>query len=336
MFGLPDDFAIRRDDIPQLAADVEPGRALPIGILNRLISALPVLEEAASPDIRAAVELVMDTGRRPAEICKLSWDCLDQDRDGKYTLIYTDFKANRAGRRLPITDDTASVIIGQQQRARARYPSTPASELALFPKMTRNRGGKRPVREGVLAGHHRAWVDALPPLRLEDGRDFGKTAVFLYAYRHSFAQRHADAGTPVDVLRDLMGHRSMSTTQGYYSITTKRVRSAVDALATFQFDRGGLRIWSQARALVESEHQRLAVGQVAVPFGVCSEPSNVTAGGGACPFRFRCLGCGHFRSDPSYLPELRDYLDTLLRTRERVRSARDLDESGQGRGPALR
>ena len=239
MAGLPDDFAIRRDDIPQLAADDEPGRALPTGVLNHLISALPVLEEVASPDIRAVVELLMDTGRRPAEICKLGWDCLDQDRDGKYALIYTDFKANRAGRRLPITGDTASVIIGQQQRVRARYPSTPASELAMFPRTTTNRAGERPLGEGVVAGHHRAWVDALAPLRLEDGREFDKTAVFLYAYRHSFAQRHADAGTPVDVLRDLMGHRSMSTTQGYYLITTKRVRAAVDSLATFQFDRGG-------------------------------------------------------------------------------------------------
>ena len=59
---------------------------------------------------------------------------------------------------------------------------------------------------------------------------------------------------------------------------------------------------------------------------MCSEPSNVQAGGGACPFRFRCLGCGHFRSDPSYLPELRDYLDTLLQTRERIRATHDLDE----------
>ena len=59
---------------------------------------------------------------------------------------------------------------------------------------------------------------------------------------------------------------------------------------------------------------------------MCSEPSNVKAGGGACPFRFRCLGCGHFRSDPSYLPELRDYLDTLLQARERIRSAPDLDD----------
>jgi integrase len=183
----------------------------------------------------------MDTGRRPGEVCKLGWDCLGQDADGKYALIYTDFKANRARRRLPITGETANVVISQQQRARARYPDTPASGLALFPRSTRNRDSKRPAGDSVVASHHRAWVDSLPGLRLEDGREFDKTAVFLYAYRHSFAQRHADAGTPVDVLRDLMGHRSMSTTQGYYSITAKRTRAAVDALAAFQFDRAGNR-----------------------------------------------------------------------------------------------
>ncbi len=326
MSGLHDDFAVRSDDIPQQAADDMPGRALPAGVLNQLISALPQLEQSASPALRAAVELLMDTGRRPTEVCKLAWNRLGQDADGQYALIYTDFKANRAGRRLPITGDTATVIAGQQQRVRARYPDAPASGLALFPRVSRNRDGKRPVLDSVVASHHRAWVDSLPALRLEDGRDFDKAAVFLYAYRHSFAQRHADAGTPVDVLRDLMGHRSMSTTQLYYSITARRVRAAVDTVAAFQFDRGGDRVWSQARALLESEHQRLAVGQIAVPFGVCSEPSNVKAGGGACPFRFRCLGCGHFRSDPSYLPELRDYLDTLLQTRERIRSTQDLDK----------
>jgi integrase len=60
----------------------------------------------------AAVELFMDTGRRPAEICHLGWDCLDQDADGKYALVYTDFKANRQGRRLPVADETAEVITG--------------------------------------------------------------------------------------------------------------------------------------------------------------------------------------------------------------------------------
>lgn len=326
MAGLPDDFGLRRDDIPQPARYDQPGRALPVWMLNQLIATLPCLERDAGPTIRAAVELLMDTGRRPTEICKLPWDCLHQDADGKYALVYTDFKNNRTGRRLPITDATAKLITAQQQRVRSRFANTPVADLVLFPRATRNRDGTRPITDVLLGSTHRKWVAALPPLVLEDGRDFDKAAVFLYVYRHSYAQRHADAGTPVDVLRDLMGHRSMSTTQGYYSITTRRVRTAIDRLAAFQFDRNGNQVWRHARSLLESERQRLAVGQIAVPFGVCTEPSNVQAGGQACPFRFRCVGCGHFRSDPSYLPELRDYLDTLLKSQERICAATELDD----------
>jgi len=43
---------------------------------------------------------------------------LDQDRDGKYALIYTDFKNNRVGRRLlAVSDATAALIIGYLQFA---------------------------------------------------------------------------------------------------------------------------------------------------------------------------------------------------------------------------
>jgi len=151
-------------------------------------------------------------------------------------------------------------------------------------------------------------------------------AVVLYAYRHSYAQRHADAGTPPDVLRELMGHKALGTTQTCYRVTEHRVRGAVDKIVQFQFDRHGARIWKDAKALLDHEHARMRVGAVAVPFGTCTEPSNVSAGGHACPFRFRCLGCRHFRTDPSYLPELRDYLQTLLRNRERILAAAALDD----------
>jgi hypothetical protein len=49
-------------------------------------------------------------------------------------------------------------------------------------------------------------------------------------------------------------------------------------------------------------------------------------GAGACPIRFRCAGCDHFRTDVSYLPDLPDltaYLDDLLRTWERLAAAID-------------
>ncbi|MDX6390695.1 MAG: hypothetical protein QOJ73_1758 [Streptosporangiaceae bacterium] len=47
------------------------------------------------------------------------------------------------------------------------------------------------------------------------------------------------------------------------------------------------------------------------------------AGGGACPVRFRCAGCDHFRTDVSFLPDLTGYLDDLLRTRERLAATID-------------
>ena len=36
------------------------------------------------------------------------------------------------------------------------------------------------------------------------------------------------------------------------------------------------------------------------------------------------VGCGHFRSDPSYLPELKSYLQQLLADAERLRATADL------------
>jgi hypothetical protein len=44
------------------------------------------------------------------------------------------------------------------------------------------------------------------------------------------------------------------------------------------------------------------------------------------PYRLRCLGCGHFRTGASYLPELRLYLDRLLADPERVLATTDLDD----------
>jgi hypothetical protein len=76
-------------------------------------------------------------------------------------------------------------------------------------------------------------------------------------------------------------------------------------------------------ALLDSEHARYAVGDVAVPYGRCTEPANVQAGGGACPVRFRCAGCDHFRTDAAFLPDLQAYLDDLLRTRERLAATLD-------------
>lgn len=69
-----------------------------------------------------------------------------------------------------------------------------------------------------------------------------------------------------------------------------------------------------------------------MPYGTCREPSNVQAGGGACPFQFRRRGCDHFRTDVSHLPELKTYLQDLLRDRERALVAGELDDRATTEG----
>jgi hypothetical protein len=293
---------------------------------------LDQLEEMGNREIRLATELIIDTGRRPDEICQLMLDCLDRDEHGKPVLIYDNFKANRPGRRLPITEPTAAVIEQQQRHIRARFPDEPIDQLKLLAAPTKNPHGRRGITCGWVSKRHRDWVNQLPeikvPLTVEiDGKlvrqmlPFDKCRIVLYAYRHTYAQRHADAGVLVDVLRELMDHRQLTTTQGYYRVGEKRRREAVDRVTTMQFDRHGNRVWRQVQALLDDEHMRRAVGEVAVPYGTCSEPSNVAAGGHDCPVRFRCVGCAHFSTDVSYLPDLESYLSDLLRSRERLRSA---------------
>ncbi|WP_280471235.1 tyrosine-type recombinase/integrase [Nocardia cyriacigeorgica] len=331
MHGLPDDFAVLHRDVPDEADDDVAGRDLPIEVVRHLCAHLDRLEDVAGTEIRVAVELLIDTGRRPVEICSLDLDCLERDAAGEPVLVYDNIKANRLGRRLPIKKPTAALIEQQQRRVRARFPSQPAARLKLLPAPTKNPIGAKHITDTTLGSRHRNWVADLPdvavPMTVEvDGKPttavlpFDKAKIFLYAYRHTYAQRHADAGVPVDVLRELMDHRNLHTTQGYYQVGQQRRRDAVDRVAALQFDRHGNRTWREAKALLDSEHLRRAVGEVAVPYGTCSEPSNVAAGGEDCPVRFRCVGCAHFSTDVSYLPDLQNHLDALLRSRERLRS----------------
>jgi integrase len=325
--GMPDDFRLRHSDVPKPPGDPGPGRDLPIPVQRTINAHLAALEARAGLDVRRIVEVLIDTGRRPEEACQLPWDCLDTTADGHQVLIYTDSKNNRPNRRLPISIETADLIREHRENVHQRFPNTPLDQLALFPRNQMNPYGTFHIGVPHMSKAHREFIDSIAEQLVDDaGQPFPAAVAVPYSYRHSYAQRHADNGTPPDVLRDLMGHVSMETTMGYYRVTEKRVRQAVNQVAQHQFDSQGRRVFADIAGLVAEEHARLRVGQIAVPFGVCTEPSNVKAGGHACPYKYSCIGCGHFRSDASYLPELKSYLQQLLADRERILAATDVQE----------
>jgi hypothetical protein len=169
----------------------------------------------------------------------------------------------------------------------------------------------------------RRWVRSMPPLVGPSGGEFPRERVIPYAFRHSFAQRHADNGTPLDVLAAMMGHRTTDTTRGYYKVNKTRMRNAVARVSQMQLNHRGHRVSASFGELVDAEYDRYQVGQIAIAFGTCHEPSNVKSSGRSCPYRYRCFGCTHFRTDPSYLPELREHLQRLLVDHERLNTVTD-------------
>ena len=216
--GLGEDFTIGVADVPDKLEAAETGRDLPPEIMRQLCAQL---DQVVSTSMRTAIELAIDTGRRPEEICDLGFDCLTHEADGSPVLVFDNHKAGRLRRRLPIAVNTAGVITAQQQRVRTRYAHTPVGDLKLLPTDRRNPNGDRAITAFSLSFHHRTWVSNMPVLTTVEDTEFDKTRVVLYAYRHAYAQRHADAGVPIDVLRELMDHRKLDTTSGYYNVGAK-------------------------------------------------------------------------------------------------------------------
>ncbi|MFB7225547.1 tyrosine-type recombinase/integrase [Streptomyces sp. NPDC056227] len=299
------------------------GKALPESVIRQLDTHLDTLgtgEVQGRRDIPAAdlqllyqtvYILLRDTGRRPLEIASLPRDCLETAH-GQTTLIWNNHKRRRHRRRLPITAFTAQTIrTWQACRSHLQLPDT--GDAYLFPALSAYSSAGH-LGANYISETLRTWVDSLPALHTE-GTDtggnplpFDRTLIYPYAFRHSYAQRHADAGTPVDVLRELMDHRSIAMTQRYYQVSLKRKSAAVAALSTHVVDRLG--------HPAPSSPGTYELRSVAVPYGGCTEPSNVKAGGEACPIRFQCAGCGYYRPDPSYLPAIEQHINELRADRE--------------------
>ena len=104
--GLPGDFAVERVDIPADPERGEPGRCLPPEIMTVLCANLDTLEPA---EVRVATQIGIDTGS-PSRRHPRPHAGLPGPRQGRRpVLVYDNIKANRLGRRLPISKATADV-----------------------------------------------------------------------------------------------------------------------------------------------------------------------------------------------------------------------------------
>ncbi|MBV9022705.1 MAG: site-specific integrase [Streptomycetaceae bacterium] len=322
--GMPGRFARHSSHVikAEEISEEEPGKALPETVIAQLDQHIELLGEGVSHGrmtpghikamARAVYELLRDTGRRPYEIAELRTNCLEHV-DGEWLLIWDNRKGRRRNRRLEITTDTVETIrTWLTVRDTLELPT--GSEPYLFPPAGEN-GIVRHLLSEQISTIIRKWADSIPKLLAEEFGPNGErvpfdpSLIYPYAFRHSYCQRHADAGVPIEVLRELMDHRSMQTTQRYYKVSQKRKRQAVNVMRLHTVDRKGKPAPMASAAAYQAR-------SVAVPFGNCTEPSNVKAGGKACPIRFQCAACPSYRPDPSYLPAIEEHIRSLKADRE--------------------
>jgi integrase len=314
----------RAQRVVRQANEDEIGKALPAVVISQLDANILGLGpdgrcgSTSSADLKAMhqaiYKLMRDTGRRPGEIVSLRVGCIEMI-EGQPNLVYDDHKAGRMRRRLPITTETAEQVLAWEQH-RLAVPGPPVTREWLFPtSLLRAQQSLGHITAACFGRTFKEWVrgidtivgDVLSPDG--DPLPFDRRLMFPYALRHSYAQRHADAGVPVDVLRELMDHVSIQTTMGYYRVSLRRKQEAIRSVGSFATDANGNPspftnplAWEKA--------------SVSVPFGNCTEPSNVRAGGGSCPIRFQCAGCGFYRPDPSYVAAIEEHIASLRADRE--------------------
>lgn len=282
------------------------GHAIPEAIVAHLRNNLSAIQDFPNKDLAVALlAILIDTGRRPNEVATLRRNCLQRDHHGDWILLFDNHKSGRMQVRLPIQQETADAIntwltlepINSRPQTRWLFPSP------------MNLRSDQPVSYGLLHGALKRLLRDAPPIQGPVKNLHGETIkaelsrVHPHAFRHSYAQRHVDNGTTPDELRVLLDHDDIRTTMGYYQVNDKRKRAAAELLAPLTYDRTGQQIGISTK--------RRALAAVAVPYGGCTEPSNVKAGGTACPIRFQCSGCTFYRPDPSYLPDIERHLVEL-------------------------
>ncbi|MBI4868860.1 MAG: tyrosine-type recombinase/integrase [Candidatus Wallbacteria bacterium] len=185
-----------------LSSPRTPGRLPRARAVEELERFLGALDGARPRDVRdrALFELIYSSGLRVAELCAL--DRADVDLQAGTVRV----RGGKGGK------DRYGLFGSSARQALESYlQSAPAGgELALF----RNaRGG----RLGVRGVRHILRVRLLAQ---------GAQGFTPHALRHSFATHLLDGGADLRAVQELLGHRSLATTQVYTHVSRQRLRDA--------------------------------------------------------------------------------------------------------------
>jgi integrase/recombinase XerC/integrase/recombinase XerD len=181
-------------------------RVLKQGEVARLLERMPTGGPLELRD-RAMFELTYSAGLRAEEVVVLDTDSLDPDAEE----LRVEGKGGRT-RVVPAGEPAWRALDAYLARGRpALVRETAHPERALFLSKSGRRLSTSDVRRRLALATRRAALDA---------------GVSPHTLRHSFATHLLEGGADLRAIQELLGHVSISTTQAYTRVESRRLKQA--------------------------------------------------------------------------------------------------------------
>ena len=252
------------------------------------------LARFADPAGRLLARILMGTGLRVGDGCKLALDCVVRDGQGAPYLRYVNHKMRRDAF-VPIDGRLAEAITAQQRAVLDRFPKS----ACLLPRPTRNLDGKLPFSTATFRGQLLGW------LRACDIRDELRRPVHVtpHQWRHTFGTRLINNDVPQETVRRLLDHASHQMTAHYARLSDQTIREQWERARKVGIN--GEELPAETGPLAEAAWMKnnLARAKMALPNGYCTLPLQQS-----CEYANACLTCPVFVTTPEFLPQHRRQL----------------------------
>ncbi|MFH1981084.1 MAG: tyrosine recombinase XerC [Pseudomonadota bacterium] len=180
---------------------------LPVDDMFRLLDAIPV-DDLLGLRNRAMFEMLYSTGIRVSELAGLNTG----DVDAMAAMIRVTGKGNKE-RIVPVGEKALRSVALYRQRLQAESGVPVNSGGAMF---LNHRGGRLTTRSIARILEQLAQLIGV------------EIPVSPHGMRHSFATHLLDAGADLRVVQELLGHKSLSTTQKYTHVSIDKLMAAYD------------------------------------------------------------------------------------------------------------
>ena len=284
-----------RDELPSQSHSLP--RFIDEAVMRQLESDV-ALERIGDETAITAVVVLMETGLRSQDALLLDADPVVVLPDGSPVLRFVNHKRKREAA-IPISDRLLARIRDQQQRNARSFPD--GSPWLLPAIGGRNGQGRQPYCYATLLRRLKDW---LAGLELVDA-DGAPVTVTPHQFRHTLGTRMINEDIPLEVIRRMLDHGSLSMTQVYSRLSDTKLREHFDNFRE-RINRRGEKVTLECDGVLGEAtwtKERLARSRQALPNGYCGLPLQQR-----CPHPNACLSCDSFLTDVMFLDAHREHL----------------------------